>query len=544
MVFRRFVSVGVAIGVFLLWADAGRARTPDDIAVIAFQIDDLMTLDPAEVYELSGIEVVANVYDRLVERDPGNPSAFKGSLAESWSVSPDGRTFAFTLRRGVRFPSGHELTAVDAAWSLQRVLRLDKGPAFLLKGLGLNRETAGTAIRSPDDHTLVIETGRPLAPGFVLDSLATWAASVLDRREVEAHAKGDDLGNGWLRRTSAGSGAFRVTLWRPNEALILDRNASASSWRQTPASSWRQTPAMRRVVLRHVPEPATQRLLLEKGDVDIARNIGPDDLPALSAHPAIRVRPVPQASIYYLGLNQKNPYLARPQVRQALKHLVDYGLIRDTLLKGTKTVHQTVLPEGIDGALDERPFAYDPAKARALLAEAGLADGFPVTMDARNTPPTTDIAQALQAMWAKAGIRLEILPGDNKQTLTRYRARAHDIYIGRWAPDGLDPHSNAQAFAWNPDNRDGAGDKTLAWRNSWETPDTSRLVERALAETDPARRRALYVELQRLCLKSSPFVILFQDADPVAERTDVTGFTAGPTSDDVSYRGIRKSRGE
>lgn len=515
----------------LAWGGAAVARPPGDIAVVAATIDDVASLDPAEAYELTGIEVVANLYDRLLLPDPADPQTPAPAAAETVAISEDGRTFTFRLRPGLTFASGNPVTAEDAAWSLRRVLALNKGPAALLKALGIGAETAHERIRATDDRTLAIETGRALAPGFVLATLATWAGAILDRREVLAHARGDDLGNGWLRRASAGSGAFRLTLWRPNEAIVLDR---VDTFREGPA-------AMRRVVLRHVPEPATQRLMLEKGDVDIARGLGPDDLAALRANPALTVTQVLRPTVYYLGLNQRNRHLARPQVRQALRHLIDAQGIADNILKGTRVVHQSFLARGMPGALADAPLGYDPARAKALLAEAGLAEGFAVTMDAHSAAPTADIAQAIQASFAAVGIQVSILPGDGRQTLTRYRARLHDIYIGEWGADILDPHGNAEAFAANPDNADAAADKTLAWRNAWETPITTRLVALALAEPDPARRLARYAELQRMVRADSPFIVLFQDAQPVAMRAGVT-FALGPTADSTSYRRIGKPR--
>lgn len=509
-------------------ASPALARIPGDIMVMAARIDDLITLDPAELYELSGGDYVANVYDRLVRHD--DTGTIAGGVAESWTIAADGRRFTFRIRPGMTFHSGEPVTAEDAAWSLQRVVRLDKGPAFLLKQFGLDRDNVDSRVRATDSQTLVVETDRAYAPDFVLGCLASWVSSVVDRKAALAHERNGDLGNGWLKRASAGSGPFRLAVWRPNEALIVDRFDGY----------WGGAAAMRRVVLRHVPEAGTQRLLLEKGDVDIARNIGADDIAALAANPAIRVRHVERASQYYLGLNQKNPNLSRAEVRTALKYLTDYDAINDSILKGTQLVRQSFLPHGAVGAIDDRPYGVDVARAKALLAAAGLPDGFAVTMDTSNSSPTTEIAEALQAMWAKAGIRVEILPGDNKQTLTRYRARVHDVYIGRWSPDYLDPHGNAQAFAWNPDNGDKAAVKPLAWRNAWDTPDTTRMVEAALVEADPARREAAYADLQRLHQRISPFIPMFQDTEPVAERAGVTGPVIGPTFDRVFYRGMAK----
>ncbi len=110
-------------------------------------------------------------------------------------------------------------------------------------------------------------------------------------------------------------------------------------------------------------------------------------------------------------------------------------------------MHQAFLPEGFLGAIDDTPYKLDVAKAKELLAKAGLPDGFKVTMDTRNNSPTKDIAQAIQATWAQAGVEIEIIPADDKQNLTEYRARQHDIYIGQWGPDYQDPHTNAETFA-------------------------------------------------------------------------------------------------
>ena len=111
-------------------------------------------------------------------------------------------------------------------------------------------------------------------------------------------------------------------------------------------------------------------------------------------------------------------------------------------------------------------------------------------MDTRNNSPTKDIAQAIQATWAQAGIEIEIIPADDKQTLTKYRARQHDIYIGQWGPDYQDPHTNAETFASNADNSDDAKSKPLAWRNAWDIPEMTKVDpgRRARARRRQARR--------------------------------------------------------
>jgi peptide/nickel transport system substrate-binding protein len=364
----------------------------------------------------------------------------------------------------------------------------------------------------------------------VLNALSAGVGSVLDRETVLAHERDGDLGHGWLRRHSAGSGPFQLAVWNPSEHLILERSPVWPG----------DTPALARVIFLDVREPATQRLMLRRGDVDMARNLGPDQVRALAGAEDIAVWSAPSARLFYLALNQRNEFLAKSAVRRAVRWLIDYDAITKGLLAGGAETRQTFLPRGMFGAIDDTPYYRDPLSARALLAEAGLEDGFAITMETRAAPRMMQIAQAIQAGMAEGGIRVEIVPGDAAQTLTRYRARRHAIYVGEWGPDYLDPHSNAAAFAYNPDNGDDAPEKTLAWRNGWQDAEVNAMTLSAVTMSDPRARAAAYAELQRRLQKDSPFVILFQDRTLFAARDNVRGLVAGPMPDQLTYRTVSK----
>ena len=167
-------------------------------------------------------------------------------------------------------------------------------------------------------------------------------------------------------------------------------------------------------------------------------------------------------------------------------------------------------------------------------------NGFNVTMDVRSSYPYNEIAQAVQANLAQGGIKVDIIPGDNKQTLAKYRARQHDIYIGEWSADYIDPHSNAQGFTWNPDNSDKSSYKMLAWRNSWDIPELTKETNAALAESSTAKRAQLYETMQKQMLAHSPFVIMFEQVSQVATRPGVSGLEVGPINDLVSYLHVNK----
>ncbi|HEY5597593.1 MAG TPA: ABC transporter substrate-binding protein, partial [Kiloniellales bacterium] len=382
-----------------------------------------------------------------------------------------------------------------------------------------------------DASTLVLETDQAYAPTFVLYCLTATISSVVDKKLVLEHEKDGDLGHQWLRTNYAGGGPFKLVDWKANESLTLERNDNY----------YGDKPAMKRVVIRYIPESGTQRVLLEKGDIDMARNLGSDDIAGIKGNADIKIDQGVKGAVYYLGLNQKNANLAKPEVRQALKYLVDYQGIADTIMAGKATVHQAFLPKGFLGALEDKPFTPNVAKAKELLAAAGLPDGFTVTMDTRNTSPIMDMAQAIQGTFAQAGIKLEIIPGDGKQTLTKYRARNHDIYIGRWGPDYQDPHTNADTFARNPDNSDDAKSKPLAWRNAWDIPEMTKKADAAVLERDPAKRAEMYLEIQKEHQQTSPFVVMFQEIEVTAMRGNVNGFVIGPSFDDNKYNGVTKN---
>ena len=431
------------------------AETPKDVLVQAWQFDDIITMDPGNMFEISTFEVTGNVYDTLVAFDLDDTSKIHGVAAESWTVSDDGRTYTFKIRDGIKFHSGRPLTARDVEYSYRRMVLMDGSPAFLITDLGPSADNVERTVKALDDRTFQLVVDDDYAPSYVLNVLTAGNFAIVDAEEVKAHETDGDMGKEWLKTHSAGSGPFVLRSWKPNESITIDANPDY----------WGGAPELKRIVWRHIPEPATQRLLLEKGDVDISRNLPADQLDPLKALPDIAITATPQGTNYYLGLNVMNEHFAKPQVRTAMKYLVDYEGMGKTFLRDVMTVNQSFLPYGFLGELRENPFSLDVAKAKALLAEAGYPDGFTVTMDVRNSWPTMDMAQAIQASLRQGGIELEILPGDGKTTLTKYRARKHDIYIGRWGVDYFDPNSNA-VFVANADNSDDAASKPLAWRNA------------------------------------------------------------------------------
>ena len=150
------------------------------------------------------------------------------------------------------------------------------------------------------------------------------------------------------------------------------------------------------------------------------------------------------------------------------------------------------------------------------------------------------ITEAFQQTAKRAGIDVEIIPGDGKQVLTKYRARTHDMYIGQWGADYWDPNTNTD-FVRNADNADNAKVKSLAWRNAWDAPALYMQADAAVLERDPARRKALYDKMQAEFRATSPFIMLYQQTEVAAYRSNVSGFRIGSTSDSTYvYRAAKR----
>ena len=525
MITRR-AMLGSAAASPLLW-NAALSAQPDE-AVMAMRIGDATSLDPGETFEASGLEIGANCYERLLDPDPADPGAVVARLASHWEVAGDGLTYTFFLRGSHGFASGAPVTAEDAAWSLQRAVALAKAPAFILAQLGFTQENAGARIKAIDGQTLVLQVAEAWAPPFVLSCLSANVAGVIEKAAALGHEAGGDLGNAWLRGTSAGSGAWAVQSWTPGEAVVLAAGPGAGA-------------RLKRLVIRHVADPAAQLRMLQAGSADIARNLDAAQLRAVRDAPGFAVQSQELAVLSYIALNQGVAELAHPAVAQAVRWAIDYGAIERRVTPGTFQTHQALLPRGVPGALDETPFHQDLDKAKGLMRQAGLEAGFSVTLDHPAAAPFAELAQAVATDLAAIGIAVALAPAELREVVGKTRARRHQMALLRWSSDTLDPQCNAQAFCENPDNGDDSALRTLAWRSRWADERLTGQAEAAWRETDDDRRTAAYRQLQREFRQRAPFEILQQQVSPAVMRPGVSGIALGALPDGTRYADLAKA---
>ena len=374
-------------------------------------------------------------------------------------VSDDGKQVTFKICPDIKFHSGNPLTAQGC-----RVLAATRRQAqsvarLILTQFGFTPENVAETIKATDDHTVVLDARQALCAHFPALLPDRGRRLVVDRNLALEHEKDGDMGHEWLKTNSAGSGPFKLRAWKPNESVALDGNPDYCAARpSSPASSppypraGDPAPAAREGRHRHRPQA-------------VARGPGGGGV-----EPGHRDHQATQGHLRYLGLNQKNPNLAKPEVREAMKYLVDYDGIGMSSSRAARRT-TSVPARGLPRCDRHTPYKLDVAKAKELLAAAGLPDGFKVTMDTATTRQARTSPRRSRRLWPKAGIDIEIIPADNKQTLTKYRARQHDIYIGGVGPRLPGPaHQRGDVCARIPIMR------TRRSRSPWPgaTPGTSR----------------------------------------------------------------------
>lgn len=510
------LSVGLLFG-GVLSRDAA-AETKSDELVIAKSIANIATLDPGTNFEFIGTEILNNIYERLMMFEPEDLESLVPGVAKSYELSGGGKTVLFKLRPNQVFHSGNPLTADDVAFSLRRVVKLDDGPAFILNQFGWDKANVDQYVKAVDDMTVSLEINSDLGAGLLLNTLTTFG--IVDKQVALSHEKDGDLGSDWLQSNTAGSGPYSLRLWRANELIILDANPNYR----------KGEPAMKRVITKHSPETATQRLGLEKGDFDIAVDLTSDQLDAIKDNDDIKLVDLPSARILYISVNTAYEPLGNKKVQEALRHLVDYDGMANSFLRGKVAVHQSVWPAGNWSSVTDKPFDFDIEKAKALLKEAGHEDGFSAEFHTLSDSPYPEIAQALQQTFAKANITLEIIPAEGRVHWPKLSASKHQLAQGRWGPDYNDPHSNLDAFVRAP----------LSGEMQWSDEGLKKLVFEAAVETDLDKREMMYIDLQKRLQAEAPLVMMYQLVNVLAMRENVSGFVRGPTANMVYYRLVTK----
>ena len=478
--------------------------------IIDRDTSDLISLDPAVLYEFSAVFATHNVYETLVKFEGTDLTTPKASLATSWDIKDAGSNWdiTFKLKSGVKFASGNPLTADDVVYSFQRAIKLNKSPAFLFTDIaGLKPES----IKATDPTTVVVTMPKTSSTQTFLVILTFTIGGIVDSKEVKTKETGGDFGSAYLLDHSAGSGPFAVDHWTKNTEVLLKANPNYGGTK----------PSLVGVLFKHVPEPTNQQFALEKGDADIANDLGSEQIAALQGKAGVTTTSADSLLLVYVGMNAMVKPLDNVKVREALRTAVDYdGIIKD-LLKGNGKKVQGIVPKGLAGYNESTPFQADVNKAKSLLQEAGQTavtlDFLVPTGPAPGGAAWSDIAAKLKSDWAKIGVTVNIKQTTTADLLGTYRAQKGQLVMINWGPDYPDPGANVNPFT---DYKA----KSIAYRNGWDDATIATKAHEAELISDPAKRVAAYKEITDYVLHNGPYLVLYQPTELFGLRSNVKGF--------------------
>lgn len=505
----------VALGVLILFVLANvvsvGAESPRYGGVWMGSIEnDPNTLDPA--YSVIGVdgELIALLYDGLIGFD--NEGRAVPSLAHSWDVSDDNLTYTFFLVEDAYFHNGNHFTAADVKYSFERVLSPQTASPrdwVLDRIAGAKQFLAGEAsevegIRVIDDYTVEITLEEPFSP--FLTMLGMPAAHIVDRRAVEQY----EDPQAEYAFNPIGTGPYILESYNPGDRIAFKANENYHAGR----------PYLDGVVYRVINDSATRIAEFEAGTLH-STSLTSNVLSRFQRDERYRdfIHTQNNFYLYFIGLNATRPPFDDVRVRQAVSWAVDRELLADTVVKDTRVVASGPIPPGLDGFRPElQGYGYDPDKARALLAEAGYADGLTFEVHMSNSDVNVQLFEPIQQMMAQAGINMEIVLRDFSSMLQDTVDNAIDAFYASWLAD----YPDAENFLYplfHSDNFGSGGNRT-----SFSHPQVDQLIELAQSEADRDARVALYYEAEDLILEQAPRVFLFYGQAWAVHRPEVRGY--------------------
>ncbi len=493
-------------------AGAGAA----DAGTLVFAIaEDSTSLDPARAYETVPTIVHKAIYETLVTFPDDSATTIEPGLAESWTISDDGLSYTFTLREGATFSDSSPVTADDVVFSFNRMKNIVGNPSFLAETIA--------SVEAPDARTVLLTLTEP--DPAILAKLVFGAFGVTSRAMVEAQGGTDaedaataDTAEEWLNNNSAGSGPYVLAGWERGVETVLVRNENY----------YGEPVAFERIILRNIPEAATQKIQLEAGDIDIAFDLVADQVAELEQNPNVALYQGVSTTLVFLKANN-NPEvggpLSDPLVQKAIRLALDYEGIR--ALTGSHAVTPaSILPVGFLGAYEANLPQRDVEGAQALLAEAGYGDGLSVELSYPDfTYQGTNmgtLAQKIQADLQEAGIDVTLMPGEVQVALEAYRLGTEPFGLWFWLPDYIDSNVYLEFLPG----------RLVGLRAGWTAEAASEeilgILNAALTETETEARVALFEQMQDYLIESGPYAPVIQPGVQVGLSQEVQGFVYHP----------------
>lgn len=498
--------------------------------VLRVPMTEPASLDPGLAQDTNSLGVVVQLFDALLDVD------MKGNLvpmlAEKWSVSPDGLTYTFNIRKGPKWTDGTPITAKDFEYAWKRVANPATASPYakavypIKNGMKINKgeikDLDAMGVKATDDYTLVVTLEEPA--GYFLRLASTWTLMPVPRHVIEKHDKK------WTEAANiVTSGPFKLEKWDHDKELVLVPNPNY----------WGKKPTLTKVIRPIYPggTEAQQLAAYENKELDAGVAIPPADADRILKDPVLskEVYVYDSSGTYFLSVNNKKPPFTDKRVKQALSLVIDRQKVID-LAKVIAKPAPIITPPGIDGHKPElsKYGKVDVALAKKLLAEAGFPDGKGMReiVYTYNTAAVHKIiAEYLQATWKETlGINVKL---ENMEwaVFLKWRTEAdYDIYRGGWLSDYEDPN-NWYNILW-----DSAQDY---FNVKWKHDEYDKIVRAARGEQDPKKRKEMYEQAEAILAEEMPVIPIYYYGGRELVRPYVDGWVRGRILGFVYYKDVR-----
>lgn len=486
---------GAALGVGPALAQS-LPSTPGDVLTFALSPEPPFLLTAINTTLQMGM-VTSKVMESLLYLDTS--LTLQPQLAQSWSVSADGRSYTFKLRSNVKWHDGKPFTSADVRFTVMEVLKK-------LHPRGRSSFAKVMSVETPDPLTAVIKLSQPAPP------MLTALASGYESPMVPKHLfEGTDIAANPYISKPVGTGPFVFKEWQKGSHIVLERNPNY--WRQG-------KPALQRIVFRIINDASARAAGLEAGELQIG-GLSPiplTDLARIANSPALSIEKRGYAYMspfMLMEVNLRRPPLSDVRVRRAIAHAIDRQRLTQIVWMGYGEPAVSPIPSSVTTfhSKDIPKYEYDPEKAKKLLDEAGLkpgAGGWRFKMTHDFVPLGSDYQRTgefIKQNLARVGIDVELrsqdLPGFFRRVYTEYDFDTTSLYYGAFA----DPTQGVQRLYWSKSIQKGV---VFTNPTDYRSPEMDRIIESAQGEPDPAKRKALYLEMQRLAMTDLPVIPLME----------------------------------
>jgi peptide/nickel transport system substrate-binding protein len=500
---RRRLMAGGATGFALaglstsLPFSAAEAETPKRGGTLTMaRTGDVVSFEPVVPSDNMSIWAKLLIFQLLI-RTNSTGDGVVPDLAKSWDISDDKRTYTFHLRDAT-FSDGTPVTSEDVEFSFQRAIyEKDSWCGSLFPKL---------TMETPDAKTIVFKLQQDWAP--FLAAISVHAAC------IQPKAYFTKLGMKAFGEKPIGSGPFMLQEWKKGDSITMVRNPHF--WDPT-------RPYLDSVVLQIVGDDNVRMLKLQSGEIDIGTEVPSSQIDKLKHASGLDILVQPYTRIDWLQFNEKKPLFQDPKIRQAFNYAVDREAIIKAVLFGYGEVPTTFLPKMFLADTENKPYPYDLAKAKQLMAESTQPNGFSVTLKTfAGQVAGNQIAQIVQSMVAPLGIKMSIQPVEVDTLYAQTAAGDYEMAQGYMTSDIFDP-CELLAFA-------GAGDEgSFAVWTWYDNKKVDALATRSYGELDAATRKQTYIDLQRMVFADAPYLWLYWPPAVSGVRNGVHGFSVLPT---------------